>query len=180
MSQAIMLSENDNGPSIDWEKTYYGDIKDEDGNVSIEGNRNATIVYFNKYIKPYIKYVKVDENPVELQDGETVQTDSIVVYLSDGSVIVIRNGACTDFHFDVNGNKPPNEYGKDKFAFALCPRNKAENECGGSKNWCAYCPTSICNTREKALQTCKTQPVSCGRVLMMDGWEFKEDYPYKL
>lgn len=180
MSQAIMLSENENGTSLDWDKTYYGDIKDEDGNVSPEGNRNATIAFFNKYIRPYIKYVKVDENPVDLQDEETGQTDSIRVFFADGSVMTMRNGACTDFHFDVNENKPPNEYGKDRFAFGLCPRNKAENECGGNKNWCAYCPTYYCDTRAKALQRCKTQPSTCGRVLMMDGWEFKEDYPYKL
>lgn len=176
MSQAILLSENDNGPSREWSKIYY--ITDEEGNYDNETNRNLVIAYFDKYLKPYLKYIEIEENPEDLQDEETAQSAQIRVHFADGSYMNIRNGACTDLSFDVNGKRNPNILGKDIFKFVICPKDKALVQCGGNKNWCAYCPE--CNTREAALQRCKTLGNYCGRLLMMDDWEFKEDYPYKL
>lgn len=176
MSQAILLSENDNGPSREWSKTYY--ITDEEGNYDNETNRNLVITYFDKYLKPYLKYIEIEENPEDLQDEETAQSAQIRVHFADGSYMNVYNGACTDLSFDVNGKRNPNILGKDIFKFVICPKDKALVQCGGNKNWCAYCPG--CNTREAALQRCKTLGNYCGRLLMMDDWEFKEDYPYKL
>lgn len=175
ISQAILLSENDNGPSKDWDKTYY--VTDEDGNYLPSANRDLSMAYFNKYLKPYLKTLKIDDNPEDLQDEETGQASFVRIYFADGSYMNLYNGACTDLDFDVNGKRPPNTYGKDIFKFIICPSNKAVNECGGSKNWCAYCPQ--CNTREFALERCKNNGSYCGRLLMMDNWEFKKDYPWK-
>lgn len=173
MSQAILLSENDNGPSKEWDKTYY--ISDEDGNYDSAANRDLEMAYFNKYLKPYLKYLKIEENPEDLQNEENGQANQIRVHFADGSYMNIYNGACMDLDFDINGKRQPNIAGKDIFKFILCPQAKAATECGGNKNWCAYCPQ--CNTRESALDRCKNNGVYCGRLLMMDNWEFKKDYP---
>lgn len=174
MSQAILLSENDNGPSKDWDKTYY--VNNEDGNYDNITNRNLVLTYFNKYLKAYLKYLEIEDNPEDLQDEETGQASRIRVHFADGSYMNIYNGACMDLDFDVNGKRKPNLLGKDIFKFIICPEDKAITECGGNKNWCTYCPS--CTTREIALQRCKTSAVYCGRLLMMDNWEFKDDYPW--
>ena len=169
-----MLSENDNGPSAEWNKEP---ISKKDDVYDNESNRNSALLFFNKYLKPYIKYIKIDENPLELQD-ETGQSPHINVSLSDGVEMQVRNGSCTDLIVDINGKKLPNKQGRDKFYFVICPSDKAVIECGGNKNWCSYCTN--CNTRASAKSMCISSASLCTRLLMMDGWEFKEDYPYKL
>ena len=43
MSQAIILSENDNGSSKEWTKAYYLDLDDD-------SNKSLTLNYFNTYL----------------------------------------------------------------------------------------------------------------------------------
>ena len=182
MSQAILLSENNNGPISDWNKPFF---KDSDNN-DLEPIENNTIVvnYFNSFIKPYIKYTKVDINPKDLQD-ENGQSPNIRVYLSDSSSFIMQNGQCIDFYFDVNGNKQPNQFGKDTFAFVLCPNQFAFYQCGSNKFWCPYGGSDYDwdnknNSRDFLLSKCKSSSAFCGRLLQHDNWEFKSDYPYRL
>lgn len=172
LSQAIILSENDNGPSKEWTKVYYGGLEDA-------SNKTLALNYFNNYLKAYIKYTQIDENPPAINSASTINRN-IRIYLSDGSYFYMKNGACMDIDYDVNGSKAPNAYGADIFKFIICPEEKYKNECGSDKNFCPYCPIANCDTREKALQKCKTSPAMCAKILMMDGWEFKKDYPHKL
>ena len=176
MSQAILLSENDNGPSSEWLKTYY--VTDGEGNYDGQANRNLELDYFNTYLKPYLKYLKLDENPDDMQDETTGQAKSIRIHFADGSYFNMYNGACMDLDFDINGLKQPNKAGVDVFKFIICPKSHALTECGGNKNWCSYCP--LCDTREAAYNRCKTNGVFCARLIMMDNWEFSKDYPFKL
>lgn len=168
MSQAIILSENDNGSSKEWTKAYYLDLDDD-------SNKSLTLNYFNTYLKSYIKYTSINENPTLENDVPALQ-----VYLADGSYFKMKNGACMDLNYDTNGIKPPNKAGVDIFKFIICPEEKYEGECGPNKNFCPYCPYSMCNTRNKALNTCKTNGMTCAKVLMMDSWEFKKEYPHRL
>lgn len=73
MSQAIILSENDNGSSKEWTKAYYLDLDDD-------SNKSLTLNYFNTYLKSYIKYTSINENPTLENDVHALQ-----VYLADGS-----------------------------------------------------------------------------------------------
>ena len=181
MSEAIKLSEIDNGPTEEWTKEEMAYNKD--GVLQNAENAKLAHKYFNKYIKSYIKYLKVDENPKELQIDNKAAS-MIKIYLTDGSTFYFNNGQCAHFVFDINGDKGPNEGGKDNFNFLICSddnykqiflwRNFTSNfvpYCGGANN---------CRTRTAAKAKCKADASTCTGLLVIDGWEFKSDYPYKL
>ncbi len=101
--------------------------------------------------------------------------------LNDGSYVYLHNGDCIDFNYDVNGPKPPNTDGRDIFRFVLCSNEKCTahswytGECGkfttlGMES----------DNRSEALDVCKNTPIYCSRLLKMDDFEFKKDYPHKL
>src|SRR5574344_2889396 len=157
MTQAIKLSEIENGSCEDWVKPDR--VDDENGLVESTAYSLA-MNYFDTYLKPYFKFMKIDY-------------ENAKVYFSDGTVAGFSNGDCIDVRFDTNGDKLPNEFGKDVFNFLICNRNsvnkdyyKKPNRCfSGYGEW----------TREHALADCKTYPVFCSNLLEMDNFEFKDD-----
>lgn len=173
ISQAIQMSEIDNGPSREWIKEQQI-VGDEPAN-----NRNKALTYFNRYLKAYIKYLKIDENPVEIQDEEG-QADMIKVYLPNGTYFYFNNGTCAHFLFDSNGERKPNSDGRDVFHFLLCPTNITAYINENGSNLVPWLTLARRETREAALQACKLNAHSCSAILMQDGWEFKSDYPHKL
>ncbi len=180
ISQAILLSEIDNGPVKDWNKADV--LKNENGEVINEENRKLGITYFNTYLKPYLKYAKIDENPEDLQN-EDGQSNQIRVYLADATTFEFFNGACADFRVDINGQKAPNQSGRDKFAFLICSKDADLRwHFNNKKNFGSFCIENyeVCDTRAKALALCKANSGTCTRLLEMDNFEFKNDYPYKL
>ena len=82
MNQAVQLSEKDNGPKEYWE--HLG-VKDEEENT--EKGSIAPPVWFDKYLKPYLKYKTVKVNDV---------TGRVMVYFPDGSLCLIGGES---FHF---------------------------------------------------------------------------------
>ena len=70
---------------------------------------------------------------------------------------------------DINGLQGPNETGKDIFAFIVHPSGKL-----------GFYNIDTEYTRNQKLNLCKSSGVRCGDLIMTDGWEIKDDYPYKL
>ena len=92
MSQAVILSEVENGP-----KEYWG----FSGNLG--SNTGGQILEI--YLLPYIKNLKQNvskSNSFILENGITVQ---------------VFNGNCLDFYVDINGNAKPNVVGRDIYYF---------------------------------------------------------------
>ena len=175
MAQAILLSEVDNGPAVEWE---YIDETDENGeDIDRVENRQATLAYFHKYLANYIKYNDIVEAS-DLLEGEEDESRFFVLKLADSSYVYMGTGTCIDIRYDVNGPKGKNEFGKDRFVFLICGQ-KGEFLCGKDKAFCPY-GYNRDNTRTKALASCKRDKELCGKLLQMDNWEFKDDYPYKL
>ena len=135
-----------------WQDWAVTETKDSRGLDIIEN-------YMDTYLLPYISYVKT-------KTSGTVK----YVYLNDGSYFYCNKGDCIDFVFDVNGEKPPNQRGRDIFVFLYCISN----------------PDNIISrvgwiySRSSALTYCKDDASTCSTLLMIDGWEFKNDYPYRL
>ena len=160
MSQAIQLSEIDNGPADEWIKPVPG------------ASSSNVAVYFNKYIKPYIKTVSMIEVP----------QNQIFIEFADSSTMYFMSFNCMDIHFDINGQKAPNKYGYDTFYFLICPQNMHNSYRIGEKS--AFGVYSTIDTagksREEILNLCKTKPEYCTYLLLMDNWKIKRDYPHKL
>ena len=159
MQQVLIMSEQANGPVENWTTIGTGNID--------------TQKFFQIYLAPYIKYLKTDF--VKAASGSR---HTYFVYLPDGSAFNFSKGNCMDFHFDVNADKMPNEFGKDKFVFLLCSSDAADMWCNG-RRWCPYIRSSSAKiSRTSLLNNCKSDAIYCSGLLEYDNWEFKDDYPW--
>ena len=178
MEQAIRFGEAEYGDSNEWVKA--GQQTDKNGAVDYDADSNNTKEFFMTYLAPYFKYTEIAEGKqIVDENGDTTYVPT-TVYLADGTTFAFNNGACMDFAFDTNGDKLPNEFGRDKFVFFMCFAQEYRNrECGSSTK--AFCtPKYDARTREDFIAKCKQQPYWCSSLLEYDNWEFRSDYPYRL
>ncbi len=167
MSQALTMSEIENGPAKDW-PTGFNDYAE-------------SLDYYNTYWKKYLN---------KLETKKTVQGDkTIIVYLSDGSAFKLSNGACADFHYYLNESKikeasNSNIAGKDYFSFRIC-KEGSDYYAGGKNGVFATAvngPLANRLDRNFLLEHCKTpfeDGNTCSALIEYDGWQIKDDYPYK-
>ena len=158
LKQASLRAESDNKSWNDW-------LYDNGSESSLE----FTEAFQNKCLLPYISYYKVEK-----QGGSS---HAYYVYLNDGTRFFVSKESCIDFQFDVNGDKGPNEKGRDIFYFLYCP-----DFADSVIDRLTVIPYQSASTtsREDLLQACRTKNHTCSGLLMLDGWEFKDDYPYRL
>lgn len=178
MEQAIRFGEAEYGDSNEWVKA--GQQTDKNGAVDYDADSNNTKEFFMTYLAPYFKYTEIAEGKqIVDENGDTTYVPT-TVYLADGTSFALWNGACMDFMFDTNGDKLPNEFGRDKFAFFMCFTQERRNrECGGSTK--AFCPPRYSDkTRDEFIKRCKSNGYYCSALLEYDNWEFRSDYPYRL
>ena len=173
INQAIQLSEIDNGSVFTWNKEDQA--LDENGDNISEAQKNSSAQFYNTYLAPYIKTVKLDDSDYKDYYKR--------VYFLDGSMLDLQNGDCVDFIYDTNGNSAPNTEGKDKFRFLLCldkNLNKFYHYLTPNKAFGSYLQEDI-DSRDKALSKCADDGRFCTVLLeVYDNLEFKDDYPYKL
>ena len=174
LNQAFKLSQLDNGEYKDWELSVYMDPKE----------------YVSKYWAPYLKTIKICDNfsdcgyskvrPWIHQDGSVSEEDvSGTIYrhalvLSDGTLITFRIPAIGQpenspkINIDLNGPKGPNMTGIDYFW--LVPSEKG-----------VIPMYSDIYTNDQLEESCKSPSdgVGCLAKIMADGWEIKDDYPWK-
>lgn len=156
MSQAIKLSEIDNGPSSTWN---YGNMS----------SGSDTLIWFNTYLAPYIKYTKI-----------TNDTYWTYVYFVDGSVVAFYCGGYMDTWYYANGlTKTVN--GKDVFVFeivkttnqmAFRPYDSGTPSTTGRDKWKTGGLTNyecVPSALEKRY---------CAGLILEDSWQIKSDYPY--
>ena len=156
MSQVVKLSQAKGKNWDEWASVPHS-----------EYSVDVAEAFQNDYILPYVSYFKVVKNGSNRR-----------IYLNDGSYFENYKGDCLDFVFDVNGDKKPNLDGRDIFRFLYCP-------VGGNANAWIIKSTFIpyqnsMYSRATALSLCTNSPYYCSSLLMLDGWEFKDDYPYKI
>ena len=95
MSQAITLSEAENGP-----KEYWGHSS------SLVSNKGGQFIEI--YLLPYIK--NLTKNPGRSNNFT----------LENGVTVNVYSGDCLDFYADINGKAKPNVVGQDIYYFTTC------------------------------------------------------------
>ena len=144
----------------EWAETYAG--KPNWSNLDDEK------FFFEHYLKPYVSTLRV----------EGYWNSYVTAYLADGVRLWIGSGGCADLHVDINGDKGPNEYGVDIHIFNYCP--EAASGTMETGKLIPYAPKSI-TTREQAKELCKSSNgMQCAKLIMMDGWQIKKDYPFSI
>lgn len=182
MNQAIMMSEQENGEAGDWIKDggIEGDIKDEDDNPDYGKNSDVIFKFINTYLAPYLKITDINSSARTLDDGKDYTGEAYFV-LSDGGYVYLHNGDCIDFNYDLNGPTQPNEFGRDIYKFVLCSYEKCNKHTWYTGTCGKFTPNGMkSQNREEALEKCKNNNSDCTELLLIDGFEFKKDYPYRL
>lgn len=116
------------------------------------------------------------------------------IYYKDGSSLYLSNiGGCLDVIFDVNGDKRPNSVGRDRQYFLYCfDAASRQSHFGNTDIFFGTYGGGLHGegiSRKQALDACSgsatcpsaggASPACCSRLLQLDQWEFKDDYPYK-
>lgn len=191
LSQAIKLSEVENGEAKYW-----------DGNLSPDKGVKNTELFLKKYILPYMnKPVYCGEglgDDVYNKCGATISVAGQSYLLANGISAAFVSKGSRDVGveseimyiiIDTNGPKRPNKLGSDKFYFVLNP-NKGLIPLGGGNNLNRediLKGVNISTDGHNEFISCKHSKSDgnddnyrhgCTLLLMMDGWEFKKDYPY--
>ena len=174
MTQAIATAEADSGTkAYDWDALLWP-------TYDPANSYKLTSVYYNKYIAPYIKTLKVEDG---VYDPKNNINSKMKIYFSDGSTAELNDGLCVDVYYDINGPKKPNQTGKDIFLFYIATAkshaNNRQHELYQNQSFSVgYLP--LYNTETKALNACKTNASFCSTLLMYHNFEFPKNYPYKL
>jgi len=166
MTQAIRLSEVDNGNALTWNKPDMA--FNEDGSLDLAGQKNNALSYWNKYYAPYIKVANIDDVSLDSQ---------LIISLVDGSQIFFNNGDCAHFAYFPNGYDENSVAGISHFEFLQC--NSTYNYYTNRSFGCRADGIPVPTTREEALAACTASGKYCTCLLEFDNWKFKEDYPYK-
>ncbi len=192
MNNAIRESSVNNGiSSTEWD------------HLSLTGKE-----FFLKYLSAYIKYDYYiieagDQCKVYLLDdtsiiilpkglyryntGSACYKECIKTKAAAECQSECAEAACTAVYYDINGNKKPNKTEYDIFRFGIC---------GGTffnelhVNYFDALPDLDSETndyvedRAEIRKMCADEDnrgfMDCTKLLRIDGWEFKEDYPWKI
>lgn len=172
LSQAIKLSEVDNGTLENW-----------------DWSKSSTDV-LSLYLVPYLKISRLcgtnegcwgNENKVIKFLNGGIQTDlsaeGAAFSLPDGTNILFLNQETTHGHFyiDLNGDKAPNTYAKDCFVFTLAKQPFIEGRLHDIKLAGLYM-----YAHGGTEDTCKKSSTgwSCDKKIQQDGWKISDDYPW--
>lgn len=157
MNQVVLKSQADGN---NW--NYWAEVTNAEEDDTSETVKN----FAEEYVLPYMIYHKYK-----------ISNKRVYIYLNDGSYFYMQKGGCIDFVVDVNGEKRPNEHGRDKFSFLYCPEHQSTYEFG---KVIPYLQKN--KTREYMLAKCKQHEYAyfCSGLLALDNWQFKDDYPYHI
>ena len=173
MCQAIQMSEIDNGPVENWDMGIHG----------VYNSDEKLYAWFNKYLKNYLKFDKL-ETDVYVNVGDEVY-HYLLIYLSDGSVLAIHPNQLHDFSLFID-YKPGKELKRGVNSFLFSIKRAGDNEevyYKGLKfspyvwNWDG--------TKEGLLHAgdgygCgETYNAYCTKLIQMNGWKIPDDYPLK-
>lgn len=154
--------------------------------------------FLKKYIKPYYKIIKEYDGTSfpsdfhnycmsgEICDGYGVLHNSPHVMLNNGVMLTINAVAVDNTIFiiymiDLNGFQKPNTFGKDVFLFnttsskGIVPYGK-DIIFGGTQDAPPKSRNELMNGPD--IRACSKDGVFCSAVIMLDGWEIADDYPW--
>ena len=182
LAQAVKMSEVYNGDTNYWD------------------HNQKTYDFFKQYIAPYLKDTKTvnkGEEQIKYYKPNNEESTSFTPLRETGEIIRLANG--TDILvsnteagisqteklicFDINGyNQGPNRFGRDVFAasikkgYGLIPYGLHESSDSDTFN--DYDRDIITDSTLYGCNTTGGNGAYCLALLIYDGWEFKEDYPY--
>ncbi len=185
--QAVRMSETENGLLETWEIPNTS-------STSAYDCYNKGKIFFEQYLKPYIKIVK-DCTASECwadnhtrPNGATCNLSNLKTYnivLANGTVVAFfPRETFVELYTDLNGQKGPNKLSRDWFDIIIS--NKSRNDVYGNFNKSGVymygqgrSRTELTSGAYACSKTATTYAgVYCGALIMLDGWKIEKDYPW--
>ena len=179
VNQAIRLSEIDNGPTESWDTLG--------ASVTSTATYDDMLAWYNKYLNKYLKSVKIDKSE------RSESTETLVVYLADGSAITFAN-----YIYDVwvyiyakDVNNPDARTGRERFSFRFSPvligyQEGHENfkyvKNSGLEPYTAFWDGTLEGLYDSSNNYACTKDIYanlCTKWIQMNGWKIPENYPFK-
>ena len=194
LGQASLLAQAEYGETSGWEL---------DSGKSRAKSKN----FSEKYLIPYLEVVKKCEDysstsdcnyPIYYLKGQRYSANDFNnwtyrFYLADGTFLIVyslydsneaKHTKYASIIFDINGEKRPNKWGIDVFKveYILQTKQEAARELVG-KMVPPYINrnsrTTLLGTGESGFCNKSKEGIACLAVILMDGWEIKDDYPWQ-
>ncbi len=175
LSQVIMLAELDHGQLEDWPLAQSS---------TIENSRE----FVNTYIAPYYKGLQIISEGMDDNWGTGVSNNGVNCVTSNGTILSISQVNKSIFILaDINGYKKPNLMGRDIFYFntatgKLMPSGWQDGltremifKGYTSESGLTFSCKKVKNSEEDDYTDYRH---GCTALLMLDGWEFRDDYPW--
>lgn len=153
MSQAIKLSEIENGPTNSWD---YGD-----------GTVAQTRIWFEKYLAKYLSYAKIDD---------TESATTLWVYLNNGQKVGFQKGTSIDIPLYLEPSKTQLN-GRNTFRFLIRTDATANAFRPYDAPYTTMQPRANYLTGTHACTTAGSKHY-CAMLMMIDGWKMSDDYPW--
>ena len=188
ISQMLNMSIAEHGDPVNWDFAY---VNGTEANSGL--SKNLIINLTEKYFLPYLNdtkrssYMTLAEagysEPYHNADGSlnthnlnALNKNQYVIELANGvSILVYMNSSDIThtltnilLYIDVNGKRKPNVFGRDTFVAEI-------KSSSGRFEWLGHG-----YNRNSLILSCLKSNLSCGELIMHDGWEIKEDYPIKI
>ena len=190
LSQAVQRSIADNGDPSGWNTESYYWSEGSQANL-----QKILETFSSTYIVPYLAKI----NRIEYASFKDLGYKQVIIpnetstryldmrgqiiILNDGSIIQLRMSTSGNLGTeenrvekyidimiiaDINGFRGPNILGKDFFLFQIVSKTGQFRFYGMDED----------KTREQVKNRCQSKPMTCGRLIMTDGWEISDDYPW--
>lgn len=176
INQALELSENDNGPKEYWDEMgKSGFEEDEDGNP--DTTKPLPLPWFNKYLKPYLSYTKLDID----------SAGKIMIYFSDGSLCLLSSTAIKiypnakdykDYVTSDSGTRrnPWEISGIKYFTFIY---NSSKGVEPYTISWDGTEEDLYNNSALGCKEDVTNERAFCTKIIQMNGWKIPKDYPLR-
>lgn len=145
------------------------DIWCEETSKNYDSSTKTTKEFAEKYLLPNLSTLKTG-----------VENGKYTVYLSDGTKFYLTKEQCIHFFYDANGEKRPNVSGRDIFRYTYCPSTIDKSIIDAQPGVLLAYFWSTGKTRAQAVRACKSNPDTCSKLLLMDQWYFRDDYPHAI
>ena len=143
------------------------DIWCEETSKDFDTTTKTTKAFAEKYLLPHITTFKTSE-----------ENGKYTIYLNDGTYFYLTKEQCIHFFYDANGAKKPNVSGRDIYRYTYCPSTVDKSIIEAEPGVLLAYFWATGKTRSEAVKACKSNPDTCSKLLMMDGWIYKNDYPH--
>lgn len=175
--------------SVEFSKSQYGDIKNWNWSLGAAD-------FYKKYLGKYLKTTAVCEDTdtskcwgrssTKTLNGGTYtgDTNQVSFKIADGTIIRLEKQDDLHIHIwaDLNGQKEPNTFGRDIFVFTFVGSAFEDDfqiipRAGLYMFGHGLSREEVKSSNSQACSKTKSG-TACGELILMDGWEIKDDYPW--